>query len=517
MNNNCNDTPFQSAPCPNWEIAHGTDRKIINSMIAESINIGASDINVFKLLGIYQQGSLADLTGNGSPISNGDLSNFPMSNTFNKFDTAWKSLQQGNEVIINSYIGYDFGPLRLSNGRNEYGIETLVKKDISSIKIIQGCKNEFASKVRVERSNDGKKWYGVTILSLNKTTTLYSFKKSVPSRWWRIRPIEFNGGNKDHWSVKALQLLDFEEKSISNIQDRILLESRNLEYSKINIVIKGSYRPIDIVANASKYGFLQSSNQYELEVSFASVVKLLGRPIIIGDIIQLPAETLYDPTLTPVLKYLEINDVAWSTNGYTPQWKPTMLRLIAVPVLASQETQDIFGKLAETVDTSGLVDISNPENDLSYQNITGINDTIEAESNTMVPERGTNTTELSTLSPELLADGKKYNLTLNTINKPTSPYIRDALPPNNLPFTTGDTFPTDPKDLEYHRLTYTHIADNIPPRLYRYSDLKVRWVYLETDQRYIDKVTKPILQEFIDPINSTVTDPNREFGGKVID
>ena len=87
-------------------------------------------------------------------------------------------------------------------------------------------------------------------------------------------------------------------------------------------------------------------------------------------------------------------------------------------------------------------------------------------------------------------------------------YGIDGMPPNGAPYTEGDTFPNNPVNGDYHRLTYTTIGTNIPPRLHRYSEIKGFWIYLETDLRYKFKSTKPYLQEFIDTNISTPVNPN---------
>ena len=61
----------------------------------------------------------------------------------------------------------------------------------------------------------------------------------------------------------------------------------------------------------------------------------------------------------------------------------------------------------------------------------------------------------------------------------------------------GDTFPLSPTDGDYHRLTYSGLAEDVPDRLYRYSLTKGRWIYLETDRRHEFDGTFKKLQEYI--------------------
>jgi len=502
-------------PNPAWELTDSNDSRIIDQYISETITIGGAVINVHRLLGVHEQGSLQDLTGNGSPISGGDNPNFPASNAFDLYRTVWRSSQLGND-ITSAYIGYDFGEILLDNGRKRYGIDTSVKNDVATIKIRQSCRAEKrVTKARVERSTDGVKWYGVQIIDLPdcEGATKVSFKRSAPSRFWRLRPVTFNGGPEDAWEIEALQLIDYEATRIDNIQDRIFLENRDRDYDENPVRIKGSYQPIDVQAFQSKHGYgsLFSGDEWIIEVSFSTIVGLLGRPFVIGDVLQLPAETQYTTSMKPVLRYVEVQDVAWSVNGYTPNWVPTIQRLITRPVMASQETQDLFGNLTENVDENGVVDINDGQTNKPYQDIFNIAHTIDADADTQVPERGEDYADIAQIPAAFYEWEEEQDGDTNIakrIDRVRGQFGYDAMPPNGEPYTQGDDFPLNPKDGDFHRLTYTTIRSGIPARLYKYSSYKVTWVYLEKDRRAQYKNTEAKLQTFLDPESSTVTPPD---------
>ena len=71
------------------------------------------------------------------------------------------------------------------------------------------------------------------------------------------------------------------------------------------------------------------------------------------------------------------------------------------------------------------------------------------------------------------------------------------MPQNDADFTEGATFPTDPSEGDYHRLIYVGLAKDVPARLYRWSDTKGRWVYLETDRRKQYNEKQSILEEYL--------------------
>jgi hypothetical protein len=236
-----------------------------------------------------------------------------------------------------------------------------------------------------------------------------------------------------------------------------------------------------------------------ISVSFASCVKLLGRPLVVGDILEIPSEAQYSADLRKILKWMEVTDISWSAEGYTPGWRPTMLRVVAQPAFASQETQDIFGKLEELeADSMGLVD-GEDGNSSIYQDYFDVSKTVEAEARDGVPERGAEaSSKIRQFEEDEIAAAADKGVAITAVGlNPTGNYVEDAMPPNNAPFTEAIEFPENPSNGDYHRMIYEGYAEDVPARLYRYSEAKGRWVYLETDLRAQYNPVKPVLNEFI--------------------
>ena len=331
----------------------------MDQVAGEQLNIAGAIVNVFKLLGIHEQTLLTDLTGNGTAISGGNAQGRPASLAFTTTLSEWRSLQGGSDAITASaYIGYDFGEVKISSGRKRYGVQADVRKHITTIRIKQGASpTSRVTKARVERSDNGTQWYGVAIISLpdNDTLNTINFKQSVPSRYWRIRPIEFTGLECDNWVVQALEMHDYSATRLDNIQDKILMENRNRDYADEALVLKGYY---DVQAPMTELSMFGSTIPvtYNIKVHFNNCVATLGRPVVVGDILELPSETQYSATMRPIKRFLEVTDVTWDSASYTPGWQPLLLQITAQPAMATEETQDIFGDLAKHVDSSGLFD-----------------------------------------------------------------------------------------------------------------------------------------------------------------
>lgn len=501
------DDPSCKSP---FELTTNGDSCYIDSLVNESVNIGGAEIHVFKLLGVTEQGKLLDLTGNGQPISGGDKLNYPASNAFTSNVTEWQSFQRGTFVVQASFLGYDFGPIKLSNGRNKYGIPAPIRHNIATLIIQQGANAaNRIPKARVEYSIDGTTWKGLTIITLpdDGVENTISYVSNITANQWRIRPIAFNGGANDSWIVRKFRMFDFQETRIDQIQgDFVFLENRNRNYASESVTLKASYDLIDASTELMRFGMEVPSQQFYFQIPFSSCVSILGRPPIIGDIFEMPSEIQYSASMEAIRKYVEVTDVALSTNGYTPGWTSTLLKVIAQPALASEETQQVMGDLSGSIDSFDVFDLDSSK----YQDYLPISEAISAEAKNQVPERGADSTSIGTISPEIVAKAAKHGYDLGKKNvNPTGLYVEDALPPDGLPYTESDIFPTTGLvNGAYHRLTYGGLSEDVPPRLYRWSSAKNRWIYLETDVRFTYNKVKPTPVDFLNSPNKT---PSRKI------
>lgn len=497
--------------CRPWDITEQTRTNCYaDALSQEALGIAGAPVNVHKLLGVHEQTKLVDLTGSGNPISGGDAPNYPKAHAYNVFSTEWRSLQTGSTAVCASaYIGYDFGVIKLANGRNKYGVPAPKRELVTAFKIKQSANAvNRVTKVRVERSDNGRDWYGVAVATLpdNDALNQIFIKQSTPSQFWRIRPLAFNGQGCDSWGVRALEMYDYTLTHESNIQDQILLENRDRDYSPAPVLIKGYYELQSAYTDLSRFGIELQAANYQIRVNFSATVAAIGRPVVIGDIIELPSETQYTPDLKPVKKYIEVTDVTWDSSSFTPGWMPTMLLITAQPALATQETQDIFGDLSKTVDTSGLFS-TDDGNNTKYQDMSGIDQTIRAAAADAVPQRGSEGSNvIREFEPEELAQATAENFpTLGSMGlNRVGLYVEDAIPQNGAKYTESPTFPESPKNGEYHRLTYEGLAKDVPARLYRWSSVKNRWIYLETDRRTQHNNQKATLEEY-------TTSPTKKF------
>lgn len=535
---------------------------------ASALDISGAPLNIFKLLGIHEQGKLINVVGSGRALGTSDTSM-----AFDELDQEWASQERGLAVLqIPAFIGYDFGIRKTSYGQPENAPGQPASQHITSFRIKQNAvANTRALQVRVDRSNGeffsdplkitmsfgagaGKggignflpgvksragnfmvfatsptkfevayttptgtsflgqavvdrqfnsvegsftinqglipyelndsfmmpiemRWMRVDVVNLPnvESPALVRIKQSAASRYWRLVPTSFAGAMANSsWVVEKLELFDFQATTLDDIQDSLFMENRDRDYAKASVQIKAAYTPFDAVSDLSKFGF-QMADIYSFSVSFAQMVRSLGRPIVVGDVIELPSEIQYDQHLRPVRKFLEVTDTGWAADGFTTGWMPIIFRFQAQQLIPGQEHRDILGTINTqkyVIDDGrffeGIEQIQTAPLTITEQN--------EAEALQAVPEKGTNVREQASGTNRFGQPGSYDG---------TGLYVEDGLPPDGAPFDTGFGKLPDVAgvaDGSYFRLEYPPNL-NLPARLYKFSAVKNKWSWIETDRR----------------------------------
>lgn len=339
-------------------------------------------------------------------------------------------------------------------------------------------------------------WKRVDVVNLPNMSApaLIRIKQSARSRYWRIVPTSFAGVATDQpWVVEKLELFDYQATTLDDIQDPLFMENRDRDYAKSSIQIRAQYTPFDAVSDLSKFGF-QMADIYSFSVSFAQMVTALGRPIVVGDVIELPSEVQYDQHLRPVRKFLEVTDTGWAADGYTTTWQPIIFRFQAQQLIPGQEHRDLLG----TVDTQKyIIDDGRFFEGVEQIETMGLTamENNEAEAARAVPEKGTNVREQASGANRHGQPGSYDGVGL---------YVEDGLPPNGEPYESGFNKLPDVagrKDGEYFRLEYPP-QQNIAARLYKFSGVKNKWVYVETDRRAQRSAHRPSQLEIFNMQNT---------------
>ena len=115
-----------------------------------------------------------------------------------------------------------------------------------------------------------------------------------------------------------------------------------------------------------------------------------------------------------------------------------------------------MGKLTVDVDQNNVFDLNDGNDGKKYQDYMDIADTIRAKHKKDVPVKGIDAADVPILSQELRDYARDHEyMDVDKLSRRRLPNGIDAMPPNGLPYTEGDTFPNNPANGAYHRLSYT--------------------------------------------------------------
>ena len=575
----------------NPDLCQQTDQNRQESYVAEALNISGAPINVYKLLGVHEQGT-GSLLPEGTLVASQPSPGYPLSGV--NTGSSWRSLEVAATTQNTSYIGIDFGIKRLASGQPEYKPEQSKWVSVAAVSLTQSnLPDNFARQVKVEYADGecvyaGSTYTGTgngsihwttlglsaslsTITAMCISATQFLITLSVPgqplvtlgvatvdevfdspvisfvissgsipygpadmftmkieyvwkragifnvtqspspqvlnlqtnirARAIRVTPTLYTAIGP--WEVSAFDVLDSAPTDINNIQDLFFNENRDRDYAITPLQIKAQYSPADSASDLSRFG-LGLLDMYSFTVSFATMVQLLGRPIVTGDILEVIPEMQYDHNLKPVRKFLEVTDTGWASEGYSTHWKPTVYRFSAQQALPSQETRDIFG----TLDTQKYLVADSILGDnigeqLDVTPLTQTEEIIKA-ADDAVPERGDNAVQktlkpITHALPPVNPKGQPP-----AIVQPPAPagkqniYVEDGLPKSGEPYGEGFKLPdvSTIADGDYFRLYYPP-ETRIAPRLYRYSAVKNRWIFVEQDRRGDYSTHKPSMQSIL--------------------
>jgi hypothetical protein len=279
------------------------------------------------------------------------------------------------------------------------------------------------------------------------------------------------------------------------IQDLILMENRDRKYEPDVYVIRGIYNMQDLDFNLSQFGLFLQNDTVLMHFHLKSSSESLGRKIMPGDVIELPHlkdEYALDNSLVALKRFYVVQDVTRPATGFSATWYPHLVRAKCVPLVDSQEYQEILDGDSGAGDGSTLRDLIS-----TYQQTIDTNNQIIAQAEADAGQSGYQTQHLFTLPERAgtnLVDIADVSMTDNdaSIDNPAldasivlqSPdkniyvgYLTgDGIPPNGKPYGFGLTFPARPVEGQFYLRT-----DYLPNRLFRWDGKN--WIKYEDNVR----------------------------------
>jgi len=149
----------------------------------------------------------------------------------------------------------------------------------------------------------------------------------------------------------------YDETNPLFIEDLLLLENRNREYEPDVYTQRGVYRAQDIDFDLSQFGLFLQNDTLFITFHYNDMIDHIGRKLMNGDVLELPNLKDYHPLNQSVPmalpKFYVINDANFASEGFSQTWLPHLWRVKAVPLVGSQEYNDI---LKDYMDNDGGID-----------------------------------------------------------------------------------------------------------------------------------------------------------------
>jgi len=153
---------------------------------------------------------------------------------------------------------------------------------------------------------------------------------------------------------------EYAELSPTNIQDLLFLENRDRTYDPNIYRLRGHYNVQNLDFDLSQFGLFLNNDIIFITVHYNDMIDLVGRKLMVGDVIELPHLLDYNPlkeTIPTALKrFYQITDGNFASEGFSPTWYPHLWRIKCEPLVDSQEFSQILNEPINQDNYLGLWD-----------------------------------------------------------------------------------------------------------------------------------------------------------------
>lgn len=135
------------------------------------------------------------------------------------------------------------------------------------------------------------------------------------------------------------------------IQDLLFLENRDRKYDDNIYRIRGHYNVNNLDFDLSQFGLFLNNDILFITIHYNDMIKIVGRKLMVGDVLELPHLTDYHPLneTIPVglRRYYQVTDGNYASEGFSATWMPHLWRIKCEPLVDSQEYSNILKKPIE--------------------------------------------------------------------------------------------------------------------------------------------------------------------------
>jgi hypothetical protein len=132
----------------------------------------------------------------------------------------------------------------------------------------------------------------------------------------------------------------------NNIQDLLFLENRDRTYDPNIYRLRGHYNVANLDFDLSQFGLFLNNDIIFISVHYNDMIDILGRKLMVGDVIELPHMLDYNPldeTIPVALKrFYQVTDASYASEGFSVTWYPHLWRIKCEPLVDSQEFSQIL-------------------------------------------------------------------------------------------------------------------------------------------------------------------------------
>ena len=132
----------------------------------------------------------------------------------------------------------------------------------------------------------------------------------------------------------------------TNIQDLLFLENRDRTYDPSVYRLRGHYNVQNLDFDLSQFGLFLNNDIIFITVHYNDMIDLVGRKLMVGDVLELPHLLDYNPlkeTIPTALKrFYQITDSNFASEGVSQTWFPHLWRIKCEPLVDSQEFSQIL-------------------------------------------------------------------------------------------------------------------------------------------------------------------------------
>jgi len=194
--------------------------------------------------------------------------------------------------------------------------------------------------------------------------SLYREKKSNDFKFFdRTIKEQFTVGGTDLYIHKYLGIQDQGPTSDlsqpqrttldpKHIQDLLFLENRDRNYAPDIYRLRGHYNVQNLDFDLSQFGLFLNNDVIFITVHYNKMIEMVGRKLMVGDVIELPHLTDYHPLNelipTSLRRYYQITDGNFASEGFSNTWYAHLWRIKCEPLVDTQEFSNILKQPTNT-------------------------------------------------------------------------------------------------------------------------------------------------------------------------